>query len=141
MGEEYYAVIKLVSGEEIFSLVIVEEDQDDPVLLLHHPIKMHIIQTPKGGFIKVNPWMELSNDDMYVLKLDKIITITESHDRKLIDVYKRYVDDEESEDNKIGVDIYKSSGKVNISDQMGYITSVEEARESLEKLYNSNKES
>ena len=141
MGEEYYAVIKLVSGEEIFSLVIVEEDQDDPVLLLHHPIKMHIIQTPKGGFIKVNPWMELSDDDMYVLKLDKIITITESHDRKLIDVYKRYVDDEESEDNKIGVDIYKSSGKVNISDQMGYITSVEEARESLEKLYNSNKES
>ena len=141
MGEEYYAVIKLVSGEEIFSLVIVEEDQDDPVLLLHHPIKMHIIQTPKGGFIKVNPWMELSNDDMYVLKLDKIITITESHDRKLIDVYKRYVDDEESEDNKIGIDIYKSSGKVNISDQMGYISSVEEARESLEKLYNSNKES
>ena len=141
MGEEYYAVIKLVSGEEIFSLVIVEEDQDDPVLLLHHPIKMHIIQTPKGGFIKVNPWMELSDDDMYVLKLDKIITITESHDRKLIDVYKRYVDDEESEDNKIGIDIYKSSGKVNISDQMGYITSVEEARESLEKLYNSNKES
>tara|TARA_B100001250_G_scaffold339533_1_gene306925 strand:+ start:468 stop:893 length:426 start_codon:yes stop_codon:yes gene_type:complete len=141
MGEEYYAVIKLVSGEEIFSLVIVEEDQDDPVLLLHHPIKMHIIQTPKGGFIKVNPWMELSNDDMYILKLDKIITITESHDRKLIDVYKRYVDDEESEDNKIGIDIYKSSGKVNISDQMGYISSVEEARESLEKLYNSNKES
>ena len=141
MGEEYYAVIKLVSGEEIFSLVIVEEDQDDPVLLLHHPIKMHIIQTPKGGFIKVNPWMELSDDDIYVLKLDKIITITESHDRKLIDVYKRYVDDEESEDNKIGIDIYKSSGKVNISDQMGYITSVEEARESLEKLYNSNKES
>ena len=141
MGEEYYAVIKLVSGEEIFSLVIVEEDQDDPVLLLHHPIKMHIIQTPKGGFIKVNPWMELSDDDIYVLKLDKIITITESHDRKLIDVYKRYVDDEESEDNKIGIDIYKSSGKVNISDQMGYITSVDEARESLEKLYNSNKES
>ena len=140
MGEEYYAVIKLVSGEEIFSLVIVEEDQDDPVLLLHHPIKMHIIQTPKGGFIKVNPWMELSDDDMYVLKLDKIITITESHDRKLIDVYKRYVDDEEA-DSKMGIDIYKSSGKVNISDQMGYITSVEEARESLEKLYNSNKES
>ena len=141
MGEEYYAVIKLVSGEEIFSLVIVEEDQDDPVLLLHHPIKMHIIQTPKGGFIKVNPWMELSDEDMYVLKLDKVITITESHDRKLIDVYKRYVNDEESEDNSIGIDIYKSSGKVNISDQMGYITSVKEARESLEKLYNSNKES
>ena len=141
MGEEYYAILKLVSGEEIFSLVIVEENEDDPILLLHHPIKMHIIQTPKGGFIKVNPWMELSNDDMYVLKLDKVITITESHDRKLIDVYKRYVNDEESEDNSIGIDIYKSSGKVNISDQMGYISSVEEARHSLEKLYNSNKES
>ena len=135
MGEEYYAVIKLVSGEEIFSLVIVEEDQDDPVLLLHHPIKMHIIQTPKGGFIKVHPWIELTSEDMYVLRMDKVITLTESHDKKLIDVYKRYIEDTNDDDS---MDIYKASGKVKITDKMGYISSVQEARESLEKIFNSN---
>ena len=139
MGEEFYAIIKLVSGEEIFAMVCVEErEEEEPILLLHHPIKMHIIQTPRGGFIKVHPWLELSNEDLYVLKLDNVITMTETHDRKLIDVYKRYIDEDDMDDS---MDIYRASGKVNISNEMGYISSVEQARESLEKIFNANKES
>ena len=36
--------------------------------------------------------------------------------------------------------LIKSGGKVNISNKMGYISSVEEARDSLEKIFNINKE-
>ena len=40
------------------------------------------------------------------------------------------------------MDIYKASGKVSISNEMGYISSVEQARKSLENIFNNtNKES
>ena len=44
MGEEFYAIIKLVSGEEIFAMVCVEEreEEEEPILLLHHPIRMAV---------------------------------------------------------------------------------------------------
>ena len=34
MGEEFYAAIKLVTGEEIFSLVSVDENGGDPIIIL-----------------------------------------------------------------------------------------------------------
>ena len=140
MGDEFYAIIKLVSGEEIFSMVCSDSNEDDPILLLHHPVIMNMIQSPKGSFIKVTPWMEMTDDDMFAVKLDKIITMTETNDKKLIQVYKHYIDDIDSENDSMTLDMYKSGGKVNISNKMGYISSVEEARDSLEKIFNINKE-
>tara|TARA_Y100000816_G_scaffold69869_1_gene46776 strand:+ start:261 stop:686 length:426 start_codon:yes stop_codon:yes gene_type:complete len=140
MGDEFYAIIKLVSGEEIFSMVCTDTNEEDTILLLHHPVIMNMIQSSKGSFIKVTPWMEMTDDDMFAVKLDKIITMTETNDKKLIQVYKHYIDDVDSEKDSITLDMYKSGGKVNISNKMGYISSVEEARDSLEKIFNINKE-
>ena len=140
MGDEFYAIIKLVSGEEIFSMVCSDTNEDDPVLLLHHPVIMNMIQSNKTSFIKVTPWMEMTDDDMFAVKLDKIITMTETNDKKLIQVYKNYIKDINNEDDKNTLDMYKCGGKVNISNKMGYISSVEEARNSLEKIFNTNKE-
>ena len=140
MGDEFYAIIKLVSGEEIFSMVCTDTNEEDTILLLHHPVIMNMIQSSKRSFIKVTPWMEMTDDDMFAVKLDKIITMTETNDKKLIQVYKHYIDDVDSEKDSITLDMYKSGGKVNISNKMGYISSVEEARDSLEKIFNINKE-
>ena len=140
MGDEFYAIIKLVSGEEIFSMVCTDTNEEDTILLLHHPVIMNMIQSSRGSFIKVTPWMEMTDDDMFAVKLDKIITMTETNDKKLIQVYKHYIDDVDSEKDSITLDMYKSGGKVNISNKMGYISSVEEARDSLEKIFNINKE-
>ena len=140
MGDEFYAIIKLVSGEEIFSMVCSDSNEDDPILLLHHPVIMNMIQSPKGSFIKVTPWMEMTDDDMFAVRLDKIITMTETNDKKLIQVYKHYIEDVDNENNQDTLDMYKFGGKVDISNQMGYISSVEEARNSLEKIFNLNKE-
>ena len=140
MGDEFYAIIKLVSGEEIFSMVCTDTNEEDTILLLHHPVIMNMIQSSKGSFIKVTPWMEMTDDDMFAVKLDKIITMTETNDKKLIQVYKHYIDDIDSENDNMTLDMYKSGGKVNISNKMGYISSVEEARDSLEKIFNINKE-
>ena len=84
MGDEFYAIIKLVSGEEIFSMVCTDTNEEDTILLLHHPVIMNMIQSSKGSFIKVTPWMEMTDDDMFAVKLDKIITMTETNDKKLM---------------------------------------------------------
>ena len=31
MGEEFHAIIKLVSGEEIFSLIMVDDEDENPL--------------------------------------------------------------------------------------------------------------
>ena len=45
MEEEFYSIIKLVSGEEIFALVSVDENDENPVLLLQNPVIMSTIHT------------------------------------------------------------------------------------------------
>lgn len=135
MGDEFYCTLKLVSGEEIFSLVSIESDDesDNPILLLQNPVTIKISQTQHGTIIKVKPWIDMSQDDIYLIRLDKVITMTEVKDKKLIDFYNKYLSDDDE-------NVYTPGGKVNISEEMGYVSSVEKSREILEKLYNESKE-
>ena len=93
MEEEFYSIIILVSGEEVFALVSVDENDDNPVLLLQNPVIMSTIHTPGGSMIKVRPWMDMTDETMFIVRLDKVITMIESKDKKLIDVYNNYNDD------------------------------------------------
>ena len=135
MGEEFYAIIKLVSGEEIFSLVMVDENDGDPVIVLQNPITMKAIHNQNGMHLKIKPWIEMSDDDFFMIKLDKVITMTETKDKKLIDIYNNYIEDDDT------IDVYNPSGKVKPSSKMGYISSVEDARKKLENLFKGIKES
>jgi hypothetical protein len=138
MGEEFYAIIKLVSGEEILSLIMVDENDGDPLIVLQNPIILKTFHNQHGMHIKVKPWIEMSSDDFFIIKLDKIITMTETKDNKLINLYNNYIEDGDD------IDVYNSSetsGKVKPSSKMGYISSVEEARKKLENLFKDLKES
>jgi hypothetical protein len=135
MGDEFYAVIKLVSGEEILSLVLVDENDGDPVLVLQNPVMMKIYHNHQGMYIKVKPWLELSDDDFFIIKSDKIITMTETKNKKIINIYNNYLDKNNS------IDVYNPSGQVKLSSKMGYISSVEDARKKLENLFKDLKES
>ena len=135
MGEEFYAIIKLVSGEEIFSLVVSDEVNDDTVIILQNRVIINIITSPEGSYIKVKPWIELSEDDFYIIKLDKIIFITESKDKKLINVYNDYI----SDPNDINVKV--TGNKIKPDSEMGYISSVKDARKRLEDIFKGLKES
>ena len=133
MGDEFYAILKLVSGEEIFSLILVDNDQeDDTIIVLQNPVIMWTVATPNGTFIKVKPWMELPNEDIFMIRLDKVITMTESDDKKLIKLYNHYISGEESE--------YDINGLTKPDSEMGYISSVEDARKNLEKTFKLNQE-
>ena len=133
MGEEFYAILKLVSGEEIFSLIVVDnENDDDTVIVLQSPVIMGVNTNPHGTYIKVKPWLDLPEDDIFMIRLDKIITMTESNDKKLIKMYNHYINDENSE--------YDINGLIKPNSEMGYISSVSDARKKLERLFKLNKE-
>ena len=135
MGEDFYCILKLVSGEEILSIVSVDENDGDPIVVLQNPVIMELINKKDISYVKVRPWMELPNDDFFMVKLDKIITMTETTDKKLIDVYTKYLNDDDN------IDLYKPAGEVKLSNEMGYVSSVEDARKKLEELYKGIKES
>ena len=71
--------------------------------------------------------MEVPSDDFFIIKYDKIVTMTEVKESQMITFYERYINDED-------VDI-ELDGKVQISDKMGYISSVEDARKTLENIF------
>ena len=129
MEEEYYAVLKLVSGEEIFSLISVDDNEENPVIILQNPLTIQYSASSNGGFIKVKPWIQLVEEDFYMIKLDKIITMSESKDQKLIDIYNLYISGEEEE-------LKETKGLIKPDSRMGYISSVEDARKNLEHLFN-----
>lgn len=139
MGEEFYSVIKLVSGEEIFSLVSIDENEGDPLIILQNPIIMKIINNKNGTYVKVKPWMEIPDDDMYVIRLDKVITMTEIKDNNMIYFYQKYLND----DTKVEFNQTSNldENQVRITDKMGFISTVEDARKRLENIFNNSKES
>ena len=140
MGDEFYSLIKLVSGEEIFALVCVDESEDEPILILHNPIKMkQLNQLNQLSYIKVTPWMEMSDEDMYVLRMDKVITMTECHDQKLIKIYKQYIEEKDEDDMQV-IKSRNKKGRINWpgDPKLGYISSVEKKRESLENIFKSD---
>jgi len=140
MGEEFIAVIKLVSGEEILASVCVDETGDEPIIIAHHPVTMKMISN--GLYVKIKPWMELADDDMFVFRPDKIITMTEIKDTKVIKIYERYIEEESGD---FDVNKLQAGGEVKPDQKMGYVSSVEDARKKLEedwkRPFNTNKES
>ena len=138
MGDEFYSVIKLISGEEIFALVSIDDNHgdSDPIIILQNPLVMNMVNSQKGSFIKVKRWIELSSEDIFMMRFDRILTMSECRDEKLIAIYDNYIEDDEED----VIDIYRSSGKVKLTDKMGYVSSVEDARKKFEELYKINQE-
>jgi len=128
MEEEFYSIIKLVSGEEIFALVTVDENDDNPILVLQNPVVISTINTPGGSMIKVKPWMNMTDESMFMIRLDKVITMIEAKDQKLIDVYDNYINEPDDEDVSL-------DGSVMPTPKMGYLSSVKDARKDLEDLF------
>ena len=137
MEEEFYSIIKLTSGEEILSLVSVDDNDGDPVLLLQNPITMKVLHSPHGMHLKVKSWIEMSSDDIFIIRPERIITMTETKDQKLIDIYNSYIEDEDDMDiytpRKNSTD--EPSGETKPCRKMGYLSSVEEARKTLENIF------
>ena len=127
MEDEFYGVIKLTTGEEIFAMISIDENDGDPVIMLQSPVVMKVYQNPTGQYVKIKPWLEIPEEDIFLLKYDKIITMTEVKNEQMIQFYDRYLSDDDFD--------FEIDGRVNLSDHMGLLSTVEDARKKLEEIF------
>ena len=124
--EDFYATLKLKSGEEIFAKVAASEEEDRTILIVTHPVIVNEIRSRIGvvGY-KIEPWLKTTKDDMFMLRLDDVLTLSESSDIEMIMMYQSFVRESESD----------KTGQPKLSKKMGFISTVNDAKEILEKIY------
>ena len=130
MEDDFYGTIKFKNGEEIFAKIAASEESDRTMLVIHHPITVCEVKARAGtvGY-KVEPWLKTTREDMFIINLDKVITLSESYDPEMIHMYQNFLRD--SQRNP-----YEQPPKM--SRRMGYIATVDDARNFLEKIFTEN---
>jgi hypothetical protein len=126
--EDFYSTIKLKTGEEIFAKVAASEEEDRTLLIVSNPIIVSEIKG-RGGIVgyKIEPWLKTTKEDMFILNIEDILTMSESSDIEMIMLYQNYI--------RQSINDGKQS---KISRKMGYLANVNDAKEILEKLYNNS---
>ena len=130
--DDFYATLKFKSGEEIFAKVAASEEEGRTMLLVHNPIIVCEIRAKSGivGY-KVEPWLKTSREDMFVINLSDVLTLSESDDMEMIMLHQNFTRDSQR-------DIDNQS---KLNRKMGYLSTVRDAKENLEKIFkNSSKE-
>ena len=131
--DDFYATIKLKSGEEIFAKVAASEEVDRTMLLITNPIVLQEIRNKINNSIigyKIESWLKTTNEDMFVINLNDVLTMSESSNVEMIMMYQDYIrHSQKTNDNE---------SKINR--RMGYIANVHDAKELLEKIFNKNHE-
>lgn len=127
--DDFYATVKFKSGEEIFAKIAASEENDKTILLVSNPV---IIKEVKGksneikGY-KIEPWLKSTTEDMFVVDIENVLTMSESSDIEMITMYQEFLRTNENKNNPY----HKLDRK------MGYLANVNDAKELLEKLYKS----
>ena len=129
MEDDFYATIKFKNGEEIFAKVSASEEEDRTMLVLSNPVMATEVKA-KGGLVgyKVEPWLKTTKEDMFIINMADVLTISESSDVHMISMFQQFVQDSDK----------MRKGEPKLSRKMGYISNVNDAKDILEKLYKSN---
>ena len=127
MEDDFYASLKLISGEEVFAKVAACDEDNRTLLLLHNPVKVEQVKLPGANIVagyKVEPWLKTNDEDMMVLDMKNIMTMVECTDIEMITIHQKYVEESQEEGTRSRIDR-----------RMGYISSVTDAKKMLEQLY------
>ena len=129
MEDDFYATIKFKNGEEIFAKVAASEEEDRTMLVIHNPITaVEIKQRGQMVGYKVEPWLKTTKEDMFIINMIDVLTISESSDIHMINMFQQFVQDSARD----------KRGQPKLSRKMGYISNVHDAKDILEKLYKSS---
>ena len=125
-NEEFYGVLKLVSGEELFAKISPCEEEYRTILILESPVTFETIpmKNQAHGAVRIVPWVKMCNETSFVVNMDKVITVTEVKDEEVIKLYERYLNDLNGE-----------TKEQDFNRDLGFLPSIPEARVILEKLY------
>ena len=123
--DDFYATVKLKTGEEIFCKVAASEEEDRTLLIVTNPIIISEIKSRTGAVgYKLEPWLKTTTEDMFILNIEDILTLSESSDIEMIMMYQNYIRQSTKDGNQS-----------KLSRRMGYLANVNDAKEILEKLY------
>ena len=128
--DDFYATLKFkYTGEEIFAKVAASEEEDRTMLIVSNPITICEVKQ-RGGIVgyKVEPWLKTSSEDMYVINLNDVLTMSESSDVEIIMIYQQFVRDSAAD----------KCSQAAMSRRMGYLGKVDDTKEILEKIYKNN---
>ena len=91
--DEFYATIKLITGEEIFARVAASEEEDRTMLILTSPVTIEKIKNKNNGIqgFRVEPWLKTSHDDIHIINLNNVLTLSESKDIESIMMHKTFI--------------------------------------------------
>ena len=134
--KDFYATIKLITGEEIFALVSVDNEEDEPVIIMQNPVVMKVLSTGRGQMMKIRPWLEVPGDDVYIMKYDRIITMSEVKDKMVTSMYQAYCEEGDFDFGTFVNENMKTDKRnQEVTKKMGYISTVQDARKKLEDLF------
>ena len=124
--DDFYGTIKFKNGEEIFAKVAASEEEDRTMLILYTPVMVSEVKM-KGGIVgyKVEPWLKTTKEDMIIINMDNVLTLSESNDLEMIGMYQNFLHDT-NKDHQQGSKLDRN---------MGYLATVNAARGYLEKIY------
>ena len=127
--DDFYATLKFKSGEEVFAKVAASEEEDRTMLIVHNPITVCEVKSKSGlvGY-KVEPWLKTTREDMFIINMDNVLTLSESSDMEMIMMYQHYLRDAN-----------RTEHEHKLNRRMGYISNVKDAKENLEKMFKLNK--
>ena len=131
--DDFYASVKLrYSGEEIFAKVAASDEDDRTMLLITNPVVVSEIKTKTGtpmGY-RVEPWLKTTTEDMLIINMTDVLTMSESSDIEMIVMYQDYI----RQARKGGGP--ENSSKINR--RMGYLGNTRDVKEILEKIFKSS---
>ena len=129
MEQDFYASVKLVSGEEIFGEVMPSEENGRTVLIVSDPVEIETVSMDgRHEGLRMMPWLRsMPNENIVIIPMDRVITVVEAReDSEVVRYYQKFIFSNLKD---------TSSEKIKVTKKMGYVISVAEARENLEKLY------
>ena len=130
--DDFYCTVKLKSGEEIFAKVAASDEDDRTMLLVSNPIIVSEVKGKAGTMgYRVEPWLKTTTEDMFVINMDNILTMSESSDIEMIVMYQNYVRQAHKNDNNL-----ENNSKINR--RMGYLGNTRDVKEILEKIFKSS---
>ena len=129
MEEEFYATVKLLSGEELVAKVCYLPEEDK--LMLDRPLVVENAKQRKGqmevsGFA-LKEWISATFDNMFIIRKDHILTMSEI-EGEIVDFYEKTLNRLESGKSLAGRGNKLPRGS-------GYLGSVKEMKKSLEDIY------
>lgn len=129
--EDFYATIKLKTGEEIFTKVLPSHENNKILLLINNPVVVSEYKSKNIQGYKMEAWLKTTTEDLLIINIEDVLTMTETKDIEMISMYQNYL-------NKVNFFRYRDQSKINdnkVTRKMGYISNIEDAKNLLENIF------